>query len=199
MKHLLIIIAILLCSSIEAQECSNEKSAAYQQHLNKEFADPGESPLMPEDLQVFKALDFYPVDMAYCIEAEFVRTPDEKPFLMPTTGMRKPSYVKFGEVYFKLQEKQCKLDVFQNIDMAKIEEYKDYLFLPFTDLTSGDESYGGGRYIDLKQPTGDTIIIDFNTAYNPYCAYNKKYSCPIPPRENDLDVAVKAGVKAYHK
>jgi uncharacterized protein (DUF1684 family) len=72
------------------------------------------------------------------------------------------------------------------------------LFLPFSDLTCGKESYIGGRYIDLKIPTSDTILIDFNTAYNPYCAYNHKYSCPIVPLENDLPVAINAGVKKFH-
>lgn len=199
MKYFLAITSIFLFLKTQAQECSPESSSAYQQKLNGEYADPNESPLTPEDLKTFTTLEFYPVDMAFCVTAKFVRTPDEKPFLMPTTGIRKPSYVKFGEVHFLLEGKECKLDVFQNIDLAKTEEYKGYLFLPFTDLTSGDESYGGGRYIDLKQPAGDTIMIDLNTAYNPYCAYNKKYSCPIPPRQNDLDVAVRAGVKTYHK
>ena len=79
------------------------------------------------------------------------------------------------------------------------EEYKDYLFLPFLDDTNGEGSYGGGRYIDLRIPDSDTMIIDFNTAYNPYCAYNDRYSCPIVPRQNYLDVAIEAGVKAFKK
>ncbi|WP_321538818.1 DUF1684 domain-containing protein [Flavobacterium piscinae] len=73
------------------------------------------------------------------------------------------------------------------------------MFLPFTDLTSGIESYGGGRYIDLKIQEGKIWTIDFNQAYNPYCAYNEKYSCPIVPEENDLKVEIKAGVKAFKK
>ena len=76
-------------------------------------------------------------------------------------------------------------------------EYEDYLFLPFTDKTNGDSSYGGGRYLDLKLPEGDSIIIDFNQAYNPYCAYNDKYSCPVPPKSNNLDIEVLAGVKTF--
>ena len=71
----------------------------------------------------------------------------------------------------------------------------DHLFLPFTDNTNGVETYGGGRYIDLKIPAGNTINIDFNKAYNPYCAYSDKYSCPIPPPENHLDIEIKAGIK----
>lgn len=199
MKQYLVILSILAFCAAYAQDCSIEKSSAYQKQLNSEYADPAESPLTHEDLTTFTSLEFYPVDMKYCVVAKFIRTPEEKPFAMPTTGARTPPYVKFGEVHFLLEGKVCKLDVFQSVDLVKIDKYKYHLFLPFTDLTSGDESYGGGRYIDLEQPSGDTIIIDFNTAYNPYCAYNHKYSCPIPPRQNDLDVEVRAGVKAYSK
>lgn len=191
------VISVLTFSDAFSQECSKENSQKYQQQLNKEYANPEESPLTKGDLKKFKSLDFYPIDMVYCVTAKFVRTPNEKPFAMPTTTERKPMYVKFGEVRFTLKGVACKLDIFQSLDLIKMEEYKNSLFLPFTDLTSGNGSYGGGRYIDLKQPEGNTIIIDFNTAYNPYCAYNHKYSCPIPPAQNDLDVEVRAGVKEY--
>ena len=77
------------------------------------------------------------------------------------------------------------------------DEYKDYLFLPFTDLTNGDTTYGGGRYIDMRIPEKNTIILDFNQSYNPYCAYGGNYSCPIPPAENNLDIAITAGVKKF--
>jgi uncharacterized protein (DUF1684 family) len=83
--------------------------------------------------------------------------------------------------------------------LTKQKEYVNYLFLPFSDVTSGDQSYLGGRYIDLKIPEGDLITIDFNKAYNPYCAYNSDYSCPLVPLENDLNVAIKAGVKKFHE
>ena len=199
MKLLNIVSIIILSVAASAQECSVENSVKYQDQLNRQYADPKESPLTRTDLQIFKSLDFYPVDMAYCVEAKFIRTPDEKPFIMPTTGSFKPRYVKFGELYFTLQGKECRLDVFQNLDLVKIEKYRESLFLPFTDLTSGNGSYEGGRYIDLKQPEGNTVVIDFNTAYNPYCAYNHAYSCPIPPTQNDLQVEVKAGVKDFQK
>jgi uncharacterized protein (DUF1684 family) len=192
--------AILLFSVFaKAQECSVDNANAYRQQLNKQYTDPNESPLTKQDSKTFKSLDFYPVDMDYCVVAKLVRTPNEKPFIMPTTGNYKPRYVKYGELYFELKGNRFKLDVFQNLDMVKMEEYKDNLFLPFTDLTSGNGSYGGGRYIDLKQPEGDVIVVDFNRSYNPYCAYNPLYSCPIPPAQNDLQVEVKAGVKEYKK
>jgi len=197
MKFIYTIAALLSLCTLAAQECNKENSLKYQQQLNKEYANPKESPLTKKDLKAFKALDFYPIDMAYCVEAKFVRTPKEKPFQMKTTTERKPMYIKYGEVSFKVNGKECRLDVFQSLDLIKQAEYKDALFLPFTDYTSGNGSYGGGRYVDLKQPKGTTMTIDFNTAYNPYCAYNHDYSCPIPPAQNDLKVEIKAGVKEY--
>ena len=83
----------------------------------------------------------------------------------------------------------------------KKEEYKDYLFLPITDLTSGDGSYGGGRYLDVKKSevAQGKVVLDFNKLYNPYCAYNEKYSCPIPPAQNDLPIRIEVGVKDFFK
>jgi uncharacterized protein (DUF1684 family) len=117
---------------------------------------------------------------------------------MKTSTDRKPLYVKYGELSFTIDDRDLKLNVYKNIELSKKEEYKDYLFLPFSDLTSGKESYIGGKYIDLRIPKGDTIVIDFNTSYNPYCAYNHKYSCPKVPLENDLNIEIKAGVKKFH-
>ena len=117
---------------------------------------------------------------------------------MKTTGTRTPKYIKYGTLNFTIDGVALKLNVYRNIELSKTAEYKDHLFLPFSDLTSGKESYIGGRYIDLKIPKGNTIAVDFNQAYNPYCAYNHKYSCPIVPLENDLNVEIKAGVKTFH-
>jgi len=116
---------------------------------------------------------------------------------MKTTTDRLPIYRKYGEARFKLGGKDQVLSIFQNLGLMEDPEYEDYLFVPFTDETNGSESYGGGRYLDVEMPEGDRMIINFNKAYNPYCAYNAKYSCPIPPAENHLDIEVKAGVKAY--
>ncbi|MCE3229111.1 MAG: hypothetical protein K0S32_3662 [Bacteroidetes bacterium] len=146
----------------------------------------------------FKMHNFYPVDMKFCIEADFKKTPGENTFEMKTTGTRRPMYYKFGEIHFTIDGKKLQLNVYQSMDLLNKPEYKDYLFVPFTDLTNGKETYGGGRYIDLRIPKSDKIIVDFNKAYNPYCAYNHKYSCPIPPKENALDTEIKAGIKMDH-
>jgi uncharacterized protein (DUF1684 family) len=172
--------------------------AKFQQVINSEYADAKTSPLLAEDLAVFKTLDFYPINEKFFVTAKFVRTENEKPFEMKTTGERKPMYIKYGEAYFVLDGKDFKLNIYKNIELSKKEEYKDYLFLPFSDLTCGNESYIGGKYIDMKVPKGETMVIDFNTSYNPYCAYSHKYSCPKVPLENDLNIEIKAGVKKFH-
>ncbi|WP_324217526.1 DUF1684 domain-containing protein [Flavobacterium sp.] len=171
---------------------------AFQKELNLEFADSIKSPLTGEDRLQFKALDFFPIEERFFVTAKFVRTKKEKPFEMKTSTERKPLYVKYGELSFSIDGKAYKLNVYRNIALSQKKEHKDHLFLPFSDLTSGNESYIGGKYIDLKIPKGNTMIIDFNKSYNPYCAYNHKYSCPIVPLENDLNIEIKAGVKKFH-
>ena len=153
---------------------------------------------MAEDLKVFTSLDFYPISEKFIVEAQFVKASKQKVFKMKTTGTRTPEYLKYGELHFKLDDKEYKLNVYQNIELTKKEGYADYLFLPFSDLSCGKESYIGGRYIDMRIPKGNTVLIDFNKAYNPYCAYNHKYSCPIVPLDNNLETEILAGVKKFH-
>jgi uncharacterized protein len=174
------------------------KVEKFQKELNAEYADAKTSPLTAQDLASFKALDFYPISEKFFVNAKFIRTKEEKPFKMKTSTDRKPIYVKYGEAHFSIDGKSFSLNLYRNIELSRKEEYKDYLFLPFSDLTCGKESYIGGKYIDLKTPKGDTIVIDFNTSYNPYCAYNHKYSCPKVPLENDLNIEIKAGVMKFH-
>ncbi len=172
---------------------------AFQEGLNKHYGDSAKSPLKKNDLAVFKELDFFSIDKKYIVKAKFIRTKKEKPFEMKTTTSRKPMYVKYGELHFDMDGIRCQLNLYQNVEFSKIVAYKNSLFLPFTDYTSGVASYGGGRYIDLEIQQGKDWTIDFNRAYNPYCAYNEVYSCPIVPKENDLKVAIKAGVKVFSK
>ncbi|MGB7842919.1 MAG: DUF1684 domain-containing protein [Salinimicrobium sp.] len=184
------------------QTTAGQKTSAvveFQKQLNKEFKDKNESPLSSKERKEFISLDFFPIDTSFSVVAEFVRTPFETTFEMQTSTDRKPVYVKYGEVYFDLKGKEYKLNVYQSQELKKTNKYRDYLFLPFTDATNGNTSYSGGRYIDLKIPKSNKIKIDFNQAYNPYCAYSGNYSCPVPPGENELPIPIRAGVKAYDK
>jgi len=167
----------------------------FQNDLNKEYKDPDKSPLSQEERKTFTHLNFFPADLRYVVTAKFVRTPDEKIFAMPASGNVTKQYVKYGEAHFVLMGKGCKLNIYQSIDLAKNRKYRDYLFIPFRDATSGKETYGGGRYIDLTIPQSDTMTINFNLSYHPYCAYTEGYNCPIPPRENSLQIKVEAGVR----
>lgn len=195
-------VLILILSSFIVRAQSDDylsEVKAYQDTLNSEFKNPDKSPLKQEDLVRFDGLEFFPVDSSYRVFAKLERTIDSKPFKMKTTTARTATYSKYGDLIFELNGATHTLQLYQNHDLMKTEEYKDYLFLPFLDETNGDGSYGGGRYIGLTIPTGNTIEVDFNKAYNPYCAYNDKYSCPIVPRKNRLKTRVEAGVRAFKK
>ena len=169
----------------------------FQRELNEGLKDPETSPLPDKYRKDFESLDFFKPDTSYVIKAKFVLTPEAVPFFMPTTTDRKSEEVVYGIAHFTLNGENRQLEIYQNKELMLDEGYVDYLFLPFTDLTNQEETYGGGRYIDLRIPNSVTILIDFNRAYNPYCVYNKKYSCPLVPSVNHLDTKVLAGVKAF--
>lgn len=196
MKNLFLISITLLISAFSfSQENETQEIHTFQKELNQEYSDSLSSPLTHADRLVFKSHEFYPIDLKYRVHAKFLRTPNEKPFKMATTKGVPRDYVKYGEVHFSLNEKQFKLNVYQSLDLIKQEAYINYLFLPFRDYTNDYETYGGGRFIDLMIPKDSMIVVDFNKAYNPYCAYNNKYSCPITPVENFIETDVKAGIK----
>ena len=198
MKYTLLLSIFLLTSCAANQNSRNvEEIEAHQASENEHFLNKEKTILSAEDFEHFSSLEFYPIDLKYRVKAKFIRTPTELPFLMPTTTDRLPEYVKYGEAHFNIDGKEFKLALYQSTAAYDEAGYEDYLFLPFTDLTSGDGSYGGGRFLDARIPKGNKIMIDFNKAYNPYCAYNHKYYCPIPQKENDLLVRIEAGVKAY--
>ena len=196
---LLLIVISISCSTKKTSYEDEIKLVQYE--LNTQYADTKESPLTEEDLKTFKALDFFKIDKKFRVEASFELTPGTPIFEMPTTTERLPLYRKYGIARFSLNGEAIELSIFQSQSLLTSIEYEDYLFLPFNDATNGNLSYGGGRFLDLEIPTeGSAIItIDFNKAYNPYCAYNSKYSCPIPPSENTIPVEILAGVKAYGK
>jgi len=204
MKYILYLIVPLFLISCEEKGPTKEQLAQLevakekQQELNEQYADKEKSPLTAEDFEKFESLEFFPIDLKYIVKASFIQNDFPVPFEMATSTDRRPVYQKYGSLYFKVDNVKCELPVYQNLSLMEKEEYKNYIFVPFTDLTNAKGSYGGGRYLDLELPLNEEIFLDFNRAYNPYCAYNHKYSCVIPPKENDLKVSIKAGVKAFH-
>ncbi|WP_226163285.1 DUF1684 domain-containing protein [Hymenobacter terricola] len=172
----------------------------FQQNLNKEFLSPAESPLTDQERAAFNTLPFYPTGYAYYVAATLVCDSNSQPFAIETSTARRPLYRKYGELRFVLNGQPLHLSMYQNLELLKRPGLEDYLFVPFTDLTNGRGSYGGGRYLDLRiPPAGTTLMqLDFNCAYNPSCAYSHGYSCPVPPAENRLPVAIPAGVQSDH-
>ena len=170
---------------------------AYWSHLDAEFADSATSPLTAEDRAHFAHLEHFPFDSSYCVKA--LLTPAEKaePFAMKTTKTRTPMYKAHGTLRFLLNGEERTLTVYESVPPHT--GYENEMFVPFTDLTNGKETYVVGRYLDLQAPIDSLITLDFNKAYSPYCAYNDKYSCPVPPRENHLTTEVRAGVLRFHE
>ena len=203
MKYFLIVAFLSLfisCNSQDKRPLIGETE--YQQKLNAVFKDASKSPLKNKDLKSFKGLDFFPVDSSYIITASIKKTPDT-PFLgMATNTEEKSYYRKFGILTFTLKDKEMQLTLYESLEESENPVFKDYLFLPFTDETSGSDSYGGGRYMDVfksKINTNGTLELNFNNTYNPYCAYNDDYSCPLTPRDNHLSMEILAGVKDFKK
>jgi uncharacterized protein len=165
----------------------------HRKKQQQEMRDRKGSPLSKKDRRHFKGLNYYPIDLSYRVKAKFIRTENPVMFKMKTTTTRLPEYSKYGEVHFDLNGQGYKLEVYHNSEIAKRPGYEDYLFIPFTDETNGNETYEVGRYLDFRSPSAQEVIIDFNLAYNPYCSYSPNFSCPIPPEVNYLPVQVKAG------
>jgi uncharacterized protein (DUF1684 family) len=146
-------------------------------------------------------LRFFDIDESYRVIAKFERAENGQWFQMPTSGSITKMYRVYGAISFTLHDTMIKLNLYQAQGLLSVDRYKKYLFLPFMDATTGTETYESGRYIDLETDDikNGQVFIDFNKAYNPYCAYVLGYNCPIPPKENHLGIAIRAGEKKYAK
>jgi len=168
------------------------------QSWRKNYIETHELLKTPEERSLLR---FYPLDPAYRIECEFQPLPNSPWSPMMTSGAKPQMARKYGLLTFKVHDTLLHVTVFQMQALMANEATKDYLFVGFTDATSAIDTYGAGRYIDcaIGDIHGNSMVLDFNKAYNPYCAYKTGYNCPIPPRENDLPVAILAGEKNYGK
>lgn len=147
-------------------------------------------------------VQFFPIHPSALVDARFEKAPDPALLQMGTSSGGKKTFRVYGYAHFEWEGVPCRLTIYQSQSLLGLEEYRDYLFLPFTDESNKDSTYESGRYLDLRiGDISDNIIrIDFNKAYNPYCAYvSDKYNCPIPPGENMLPVRMEAGEKRFRK
>lgn len=173
----------------------------YSETLQKErrekdqyMADSEESPLRHDS--TFTGLKYFPPDINFKVIADLEPISSKKVVVLPTSDGQQKQYREYAYATFRLAGAQHRLLILEVLDSGP---FRGTLFLAFADDTSADETYGAGRYLDLKKvPGAATITLDFNRAYNPYCAYADEFSCPLPPKENILNVAITAGEKNYH-
>lgn len=200
-RRLIFFISFFISTSIFAQDTIVFPYSwdLYQFRLkqDEDFRDTAQSPLKKEEREKFTGRKYYYADSSYRVNAKVKILKGKKHVIMKTSSPKEKEFIVYARVLFQLNGKKRKMYLYQNVALMEKEEYKDHLFLPFNDNTNGNETYGGGRYIDLIIPKGKTMIIDFNYCYNPYCAFTTGYSCPVPPRENYLDTEVKAGEMKY--
>ncbi len=187
---------LLFSTSICFGQSFSKKITEHRERYKADFVSNPNSPLKEVDL---KNLQFYDADSTYSILAKVTLLQNEKVFKMPTYTGTTADYIRYAKLNFTVKGKPVQLTLYRNIALAANAAYKDYLFLPFTDQTNGEETYGGGRYMDFKTTDiiDNKLQIDFNKAYNPYCAYSDGYRCPIPPEENDMNASITAGEKIF--
>ena len=195
MKYLLLF--LLLISLQGFSQGYDVQIAAYRDSYKNDFLKDGNSPLKKDDLAYLR---FYDADSSYRITAKASVLIDADAFIMPViSGGKGAEYVPYALLKFSLQGKALELTVYRNLALSKRPGFADYLFLPFTDETNLRDTYAGGRYLDFRE--GDfqngMLVVDFNKAYNPYCAFGGGYACPKPPEENKLGLAIEAGEKNF--
>jgi uncharacterized protein (DUF1684 family) len=173
----------------------------YRHQKDQFFATSPDAPIPARERQQFHGLRYFEPDLAYRVEATL------EPFSAPeivqlgTTTGRITQHYRYGEVRFTIDGQAARLTAYKSADAHGHEDEEDRsLFLPFRDATTGKESYGAGRYLEVEEGAGgsEQLVLDFNLAYSPWCAYSEAYSCVLPPAENRLDVAIRAGEQSYH-
>ena len=155
------------------------------------FSD--DSPIPERERESFAGLKYFPPDEKHRMKLKLQRYPNPEIVTMVTSKGTQQRFYRVGYFAFEIDGKKARLQAYRSA-----ERTDEHLFIPFRDKTSGKESYGAARYIDLDLTQDDNYLLDFNAAYNPYCAYSDDYVCPLPPRENSLDVEIRAGEKKYH-
>ena len=180
--------------SPEDQETWSRALARFRQDKDEFFRTSHESPLPHGDRSGFSGLKYYDPEPGLRFEVKLVRYPNPDGVMMTTSKGTRQLFNRVGHFDFIVDRNPVRLEAYQSAERAD-----PGLFIPFRDATSGKESYGAARYLDLEVEHDDEYAVDFNYAYNPYCAYSEDYICPLPPQENWLKVPVRAGEKKYHE
>lgn len=196
MRILSIFLLLLFCTDTFAQTEYISDAAQYRAQKHENLKNDPFGPLRSDQVDMLR---YYEVDPTFVIPADVEILFGQRKFRMPTYDGSSTEYIRFAKLKFKVNEQIHGLTAYKNIGLLQNPKYKDYLFVPFLDQTNGNDTYEGGRYVELSAAAikDGRIIIDFNKAYNPYCAYSNGYRCPVPPVENHLKTAIFAGEKKY--
>lgn len=194
MRTIFTIFIIAFSSFIFGQTTYADSVQTIRNQQTTDLLNEDSKSLNEEERNKIASLDYYPIQLENKVKATFIKKKG-KEFQLPTSSGSTKTYIKYGYLTFDWKGEIVTLVVYQDVNLSKRKGFENYLIIPFKDLTSAKETYGGGRYLDFKVPNSQTVEIDFNLAYNPYCAYSYRYNCPIPPEENHLKVTVEAGEK----
>ncbi len=188
---------VIMYFSLSNDSTNDEYIAAIEEQIDArkrflEFSD--QSPFKQYDKE-YKEPSYFPIDDAYRVDAKVQRIEKREVIIIQNSEGKDESYLKYAWLSFSLKGQSLKLLVLKPIGFASV----DILFCGFADETSGITTYGGGRYLDIKLGKSNRVTLDFNLAYNPYCAYVDGYTCPLPPAENILPVGIEAGEKDFSR
>lgn len=201
-NNLIILMVLAVVAATVIYSLQGTDTAGYEKKIEKLreekdlfMRNASDSPFAGKT-ESYMGLKYFPPDPAYRVKARLIPIENKQAVILPTSDQKTKRYMEYAWAEFTIDSVPCRLLILEIIDMGP---FRGTLFLAFGDETSASETYGAGRYIDVKKPKGqNSIILDFNEAYNPYCAYNDSFSCPLPPPENLLKVAIKAGEKNYY-
>lgn len=189
-------IFLIQCRGTKKVVSYDHEFSEYIKQYKKGFLDNPRSPLSKDDL---KHLDFFSANPDWKLRCDCETEQNPTPFEMPTYSGVTRTYILHTIARCPFNDKTMVLHLYKNIHQPINPLYKNNLFLPFKDPTNGEETYGGGRYINLLVTDihEGKITIDFNKSYNPWCAYSDGFNCPIPPKENNIDIPIKSGEKNF--
>lgn len=199
---LLLVVSVILGTILYTMYGSKDQTAYVtiikkkREEIDRFMKTSSESPFA-EDFSAYKGLNYFPADLKFKVTASLTPIQNKKQVLLTTSDGKEERYVEYAWAEFDLSGFRNKLLILEMIDEGPS---RGKLFLAFGDRTSGEDTYGAGRYLDIERTQGsNSITLDFNLAYNPYCAYSNKFSCPLPPPENLLVIPISAGEKTYHE
>ncbi len=192
----LVAVALIFVSGCKnSTKLDTEAAEIWRKSKNSSFLNAQTTPIPTEELSSFAGLKYFEYDPKWVVSAKVMRVYGALPTEMAATQNQFEQYIKVGYLAFEFEQKSYKLDAYQSVGSIEATKW----FVPFADLSAGVTTYETGRYLDLDvPPNAQNINVNFNYAYNPYCAYNSNFVCPIPPAINFLNVMVQAGEKKYH-